>query len=52
MYKKMQCKAFTFNHTCVIEPAPARHSKNKFFLCSRLLAAFTFQFTCSSCNVA
>ena len=23
----------------VIEPAPARHSKNKFFLCSRLLSA-------------
>ena len=26
----------------VLEPAPARHSKNKFFLCSRLLAAFRF----------
>ena len=26
----------------VLEPAPARHSKSKLFLCSRLLAAFTF----------
>ena len=24
-----------------LEPAPARHSKSKLFLCSRLLAAFT-----------
>ena len=27
----------------VLEPAPARHSKSKLFLCSRLTAAFTFQ---------
>ena len=27
---------------CALEPAHARHSKNKFFLCSRLLAAFSF----------
>ena len=28
---------------CALEPAPARHSKSKLFLCSRLLAAFTLK---------
>ena len=29
----------------VFEPVLARHSKSKLFLCSRLLAAFSFQFS-------
>ena len=29
---------------CVLEPAPARHSKSKLFLCARLLAAFRLFF--------
>ena len=43
----MQCKAFTFNHTCVIEPAPARHSKNLFSsaLAYSRLSPFSFQFS-------
>ena len=37
---------------CVLEPAPARHSKSKLFLCSRLLAAFTFQFSVFRFNLS
>ena len=43
-YRRACSRSFTFSVLTIVEPAPARHSSNKFDLCSRLIAAFTFPF--------
>ncbi len=43
--RPLACTSFQFSVLTALralEPALARHSKSKLFLCSRLLAAFTF----------
>jgi hypothetical protein len=43
-FRTLKAKTFQFSvltALCAIEPALARHSKSKLFLCPRLLAAFT-----------